>query len=1171
MRLKRIKLSGFKSFVDPTTITLPGQLIGVVGPNGCGKSNVIDAVRWVMGESSARHLRGDSLEDVIFNGSTSRKPVGHASIELTFDNNEGRIGGQYASYSEISIKRQLSRDGQSIYFLNGSRCRRRDITDIFLGTGLGPRSYAIIEQGTISRLIEAKPEELRVFLEEAAGISKYKERRRETENRIRSTRDNINRINDLINEINKRLQTLQRQAKAAEKYKELKQEERLLKAQALALRWRELDEVIRNKDRQIATDETALEGQIAELRAVEAEIEKQREQHVAENETFNQIQGDFYSVGSEIARLEQSIQHATEMRQQNQRDLEDLEKNWIEVQGHYERDSQQIDKLEQTLIDSDPDIKQAREVEQVSANALAQAELAMQSWQDEWEEWNASAAAELQAAEVERTRITHLEDHLSRLQVRLTKLESEQEDLPSKLLEEESKALNEKVTELDKTLEGLREEMNALLANIAKRREWNNMLAGELDEERERLQILQKQHTSLEALQNAALGKGEEHVTTWLEENGLHDIRRLAEMLEVVNGWERAVETVLGLNLEAVCVDGIDKVADKLASLQQGVLTVFDTSVRVSTSKGKLMATLLLEKVNAPWQLDSLFAGIYAVEDLAEALQLRTRLGSNESVITRDGIWIGNDWLRVVREPDNKTSILVREQELKQVTDQLHKVTAQVDKLDQQLQEGNIHLESLEQERDTLQASINDTAHQHAELRAQMSSKNARLEQIQARHDNLQDEVVELKTQLADDNKELNAARTRLEKALNKTAQHKQQRDAMTGKRDELRNELDRCREQARHDRDAAREAELRTESIRSQLDALRENFQRMQNQLEQMKRRREELTAALSDDSNPIETMKAELEQMLSRRLEVETALADARKQVEACEHALREFNEKHSVIELKSQQMRSDLEQLRLQMRELQVRGQTLKEQILESSYQLEALLQEMPQDANDEIWQDNISDIEQKIQRLGAINLAAIDEYAEQSERLEYLASQHKDLNEALTTLENAIRKIDQETRARFKDTFDQVNERLQTLFPRLFGGGIARMELTSDNLLETGIAIMAQPPGKRNSNIHLLSGGEKALTAVALVFAMFELNPAPFCFLDEVDAPLDDANAVRFCQLVNEMSQRVQFLFITHNKITMEMAHQLIGVTMQEPGVSRLVAVDVDEAVEMVATG
>jgi len=1171
MRLKRIKLSGFKSFVDPTTITLPGQLIGVVGPNGCGKSNVIDAVRWVMGESSARHLRGDSLEDVIFNGSIARKPVGHAAIELSFDNNEGRIGGQYASYSEIAIKRQLSRDGQSIYYLNGARCRRRDITDIFLGTGLGPRSYAIIEQGTISRLIEAKPDELRVFLEEAAGISKYKERRRETENRIRSTRENISRINDLIEEISKRLQVLQRQAKAAERYKELKQEERLLKAQALALRWHELDQEARSKDRQIAADETTLQGQLAELRSIETRIEKQREQHAADNETFNRIQGEFYSVGAEIARLEQSIQHATEMRQQNQRDLEELEKNRAETQGHFDTDSKQIEKLKKSLEASEPDIKSAQRAESASASALTEAEQAMQTWQNEWEALNARAAAELQAAEVERTRITHLEDHLTRLQTRLSRLQGEQQELPSQSLKAESAVLNEQVAELGKTLEVLREELNSLLTAIAAQRNRNNRLAGELEAERERLHVLQRQHTSLDALQKAALGKGEESVIGWLEENGLHDIRRLAETLEVVDGWERAVETVLGLNLEAVCADGVDKLAQKLASLQQGVLTVFDTSVHVTTPKGKLTAAPLLDKVNAPWRLDSLFCGVYAVETLSEALELRPRLGAHESVVTRDGIWIGNDWLRVVRESDEKAGVLVREQELKQLTKQLNKASAHLEKLEQQLQEGNIQIKDLDEERDTLQIKINESAQQHAELRAQTSSKDAKLEQIQVRHDHLQDEISEIQTQLTNDKNELNVARARLKKALGETTQHEKQRSTMAGRRDELRRRLEQCREQARHDRDAAREVVLRTESIRSQLDSLKEGFERMQNQLIQMQRRRGELTAALADGSSPIEAMKTKLEQMLSKRLEVETALADARRQVEACEHRLRELNEKRGGVELKTQQMRSDLEQIRLQWRELQVRSQTLQEQIAESSYQLETLLKEMPAEANDKLWHENISDIEQKIQRLGAINLAAIEEYTEQSERKEYLDSQHADLNEALTTLENAIRKIDQETRNRFKDTFDQVNERLQTLFPRLFGGGIARMEMTSDNLLETGIAIIAQPPGKRNSNIHLLSGGEKALTAVALVFALFELNPAPFCLLDEVDAPLDDANAARFCQLVTEMSERVQFLFITHNKITMEMAHQLIGVTMQEPGVSRLVAVDVDEAVEMVATG
>ena len=633
MRLKRIKLAGFKSFVDPTTITIPGQLVGIVGPNGCGKSNVIDAVRWVMGESSARHLRGDSLEDVIFNGSSARKPVGHAAIELSFDNSEGRVGGQYASYSEIAIKRQLSRDGQSIYYLNGARCRRRDITDIFLGTGLGPRSYAIIEQGTISRLIEAKPDELRVFLEEAAGISKYKERRRETETRIRSTRENISRLNDLIEEISKRLQTLQRQANAAEKYKELKQEERLLKAQALALRWRELNKELGNKDRQIATDETALQGQLAGLRAVETQIEKQREQHTEDNETFNQIQGEFYSVGSEIARLEQSIQHATERRLQNQRDLEELEQNRTETQGHFENDRKQIDKYKQTLQASEPDIKRAQQAESVSVSAWTQAGQAMQSWQNEWEVFNAKAAAELQAAEVERTRITHLVDHLARIQARLDRLEGEQHEISSQSLKEESVALNEKVMEFGKTLDKLRHELTNVLANITKRREWNDQLTSELEDERGRLQILQKQHTSLEALQKAALGKGAESVTTWLEENGLHDIRRLAETLEVENGWERAIETVLGLNLEAVCVDGVDQLATKLESLHRGVLTFFDTSVQTVSSGSHRLAAPLLDKVNAPWRLDSLFSGIYAANSLAEALALRSRLSGQESVV----------------------------------------------------------------------------------------------------------------------------------------------------------------------------------------------------------------------------------------------------------------------------------------------------------------------------------------------------------------------------------------------------------------------------------------------------------------------------------------------------------------------------------------------------------
>jgi len=1166
MRLDKIKLAGFKSFVDPTTISFPSQRIGVVGPNGCGKSNVIDAVRWVMGESSARQLRGDALTDVIFNGSHERKPVGHATIELIFDNKDGSLGGQYAQYSEISLKRQLSRDGQSSYFLNGSRCRRRDITDIFLGTGLGPRSYAIIEQGTISRLIEAKPEELRVFLEEAAGISKYKERRRETENRIRHAKDNISRIMDLIGELEKRLNTLQRQAKTAEKYKELKQEERLLKAQLLVLRWQTLDSESTLMETDIRAVETGLESIMAELRGIEADIEKRRQEQIEANDGFNAIQGRFYSIGADISRLEQSIQHAAEKRQKDKQDLEDIEIRWQELRHHISGDQDKISHLQQTLESSQPRLQSAQQSEQQSGQALAEAEERMQDWQQQWDGFNRQAADEMSRAEVERTRTEHLENELQRLQQRQTRLLDEQRDIHEGSLEHEITALQQQNSECEDESRRLQQALHDVLAGISRQRDSNQQMDSQLRHKREQLQSLERRLASLTALQQAALGKQEGAVSEWLQAQGLQDRQRLAETLNVSGGWELAVETVLGLSLEAVCVEGLEAVTSALDGLARGTLTVFDSSGSGTLSRGSL-ATPLLQYVDGPWPLDSMLGGVYAVDSLEQALALRYQLGPRESVITRDGVWLGRDWLRVARPSDEKSGILVREQELKQLSTNVQDQATQLSDLDRQLQEGSIVIQSLEHERDKLQQDLNRTAQRHSELRASLSSKEAHVAQLRQRQEQVSNELSELQALTGTHGNDLHEARENLGQMLERTADHERQREALSRKREELGETLSRLREASQQDRDAAREIAMRIESCQVQLGSLQSNLERMQQQQGQLGLRRDELQLSLAEAEGPIEAMQVQLEQALETRVGIEAELSAARQQVADCDHAVRELSDGRNFIEQKAQTKRADLDQLRLAWQEIKVRRQTLQEQLGETGHQREQLLQDLPEDAGVDEWQARVERIEQRIQRLGAINLAAIDEYNEELERKTYLDSQMADLDEALKTLENAIRKIDQETKERFRLTFDTVNERLQDLFPRVFGGGTASLEMTSDDLLESGVAVMARPPGKRNSSIHLLSGGEKALTAVALVFALFELNPAPFCMLDEVDAPLDDTNAARFSQLVKEMSARVQFIFITHNKITMELADQLIGVTMHEPGVSRTVAVDVEEAVQM----
>ena len=1165
MRLKKIKLAGFKSFVDPTTIELPSNLVGVVGPNGCGKSNTIDAVRWVMGETSAKHLRGDSMDDVIFNGSSSRKPVGQASIELVFDNTDGTLGGEYAQYNEISVRRQVSRDGQSQYFLNGTRCRRRDITDIFLGTGLGPRSYAIIEQGMISRFIEAKPEELRVYIEEAAGISKYKERRRETETRIRHTRENLDRLNDLREEIEKQLNHLQRQARTAERFKELKDEERRARAELLALRQKSLTDETESRERELREQETRLEQIIAEIRNHEAQIEKDRETHVEANEAFNEVQGRYYKIGGDISRTEQSIQHNRELRFRQERELGQAEQSLAQAREHIAQDEAKLQDIVEQMAMLEPEHEQAEAGFEASGTQLAEAEQTMSAWQAEWEELNRRASEPSEIAQVERTRMEHLDRQIAQYRQRLEKLEQERGGLSDGAVREEIEDLNRQTEEARARADEQQARLNETIEAMNERREQNRNVGRELDEVRGQMQGMQGRLASLEALQQAALGKQAEAVTHWLADQNLDNAPRLAEQVEAAAGWERAVETVLGQYLEAVCVDGIDAVTDVLGSLEHGSLLLFDTRQSGATATGG--ADLLVSKVKAPWSVESLMAGVYAADDLNAALTMRGRLKAGESVITRDGIWVGANWLRVARDADEHAGVLAREQEIRTLQEQLSEHNERIATQEEMLEEGRDAVRELEARREELQVEVNRLHRAFADLNAQLTNRQSRLEQVESRRAKLGEEIEELTQQTGQAQEELQQATARRNEAVERMETLSHERDALNARRDQLRNTLDEARRQAQEHRQRAHEIALKMESLRTAQGGTQHNLERMHEQLGQLEARCEELRESMQEGTSPIAELEQELEELLGKRMEVEKELNEARKKVQSIEAEMRERDQQRIAAERRADDTRSGLERLRMSWQELKVRMQTVTEQLGETEFELATLLQEMPEEATIEAWQSKVHDLEQKIERLGPINLAAIEEFKEQSQRKEYLDAQHDDLVEALETLENAIQKIDRETRQRFRDTFELVNARLQEMFPKLFGGGHAHLEMTGDDLLTTGVLIMARPPGKRISNIHLMSGGEKALTAVAMVFAIFELNPAPFCMLDEVDAPLDEANVGRFCELVREMSKRVQFIFITHNKTTMELADQLVGVTMREPGVSRMVAVNVDEAAKM----
>ncbi len=1168
MRLTKIKLAGFKSFVDPTQISLHSNLVGVVGPNGCGKSNVIDAVRWVMGETSAKHLRGDSMADVIFNGSTQRKPVGQASVELLFDNSDKKLGGQYAQYNEISVKRIVSRDGSSNYYLNSSRCRRKDITDIFLGTGLGPRSYAIIEQGMISRLIEARPEELRNFIEEAAGISKYKERRRETGNRISHTRENLERLLDLRDEVEKQLEKLKRQARAAERFKVLKEEERLLRAQLLVLKLTRMQQELQEIDRRISEQEIAYEKEVAELRRIEADLEKGREQQIEATDAFNEVQGEYYRVGSDIARIEQNIQHAKERRQQLRLDLQQVEKGIAESESHLDMDQRQIADLSSQLEDLEPRVAGAQEMSEESSAQLEAAEQAMQEWQQAWETFNHDNALKSREMEVQRTTITHREEHAFKAQQRLLRLQEELGGLTLDTLAEEISVAESSQQESGAQQQELQEKLQDLLREIGDQRHLIQDVSRELDGARSRVQQQRGRYASLEALQQAALGKNDSGVTRWLEHHGLGGAKRLAEGLEVAPGWERAVETVLGFNLEAVCTSGLDPVASVLHTLDAGSLAVFDTDNQVAVSP-ESDATLLSAKIRSPWAVHSLLGNVYAAADLATALHMRQSLHANASVITPEGVWIGPNWLKVARDADARAGVIEREQELKHLHQEIAELVAHEAELVAALEHNRDALQSKEDEREELQEAINQVNRQLAEIKSLISGKRAHYEQTHQRDARVRAEATELEQQIAADEAQMSGARLSLEGLINELEILSQQREQLVQERDSRSSYLQEARDQARRYQDTAHELAVKIQSARTALETSRQSLERVQSQIEQLYTRRDSLQDDMRNCETPVAGLEEILEGLLSQRLEVEAKLNQARQHMEEIEHTMRNQATQRNLTEQQSRKMKDAMDESRFAVQELRIRSQTMQEQLLETGHELAGLQDTMPEEAAVEPWQERITEIESKIQKLGPINLAAIDEFQEQLQRKEYLDSQHADLTEALDTLENAISKIDKETKSKFEETYERVNTGLKEKFPRVFGGGSAYLELTEDDLLTAGVTVMARPPGKRNSTIHLLSGGEKALTAIALVFSIFDLNPAPFCLLDEVDAPLDDANVNRYCNLIREMADRTQFIFITHNKITMEMADQLNGVTMQEPGVSRLVAVDVDEAVELAA--
>jgi chromosome segregation protein len=1173
MRLESIKLAGFKSFVDPTTVVFPSNLTAIVGPNGCGKSNIIDAIRWVMGESSAKQLRGQSLDDVIFNGCHTRKPLGKASIELNFDNSDASLGGPYSSYTQISIRREITREGQSIYSLNGTRCRRRDIRDIFLGTGLGPRSYAIVEQGMISRIVEAKPEELRAYVEEAAGISKYKERRRETELRLAHTLENLNRLNDLKKELSKQLKHLQRQAHTAERYKTLKQEERLLKAQLQTLRYQTFQEQLQSQLTEIQCAEEQLNASQLEHQHLLAQLTHDRTEHTQARINFDKFQTEYYELGNEITRLEANLRTQTTQLQQNQLEFADLtQKESILEQQCQNSEDKQI-QINQTLVEFQRKQTELQTNTQQNQALLKRAEKNFAEWQDQWEILQSSFSELKHQHHCAVTQSDYHQQQSQTLRLRIDRLQKEYDEQSAVLnpQNEPSENFNEILASIEKKQSQCKTQQAQITQQILELRSRLHQTTKELDRLKSHLQITQGEQASLMALQQEALGKREQTLLAWFKKHNLIEQPRLAQLLQVETGWERAIEVALNQHIQAVCFSDRDSLEDFLNSAPPNTVSLMTKSKPceyfAATFQSPLTLAPISSKFKAPWPLEHLLAGVYAAEDISEAMQHTKQLKSFESIITREGICLGNHWIRLTAGTDNKAGLLQREREISQLQKTQQTIQIQLDNKQIDYQSIQKQLKGLEEAQAIQQNQSAELITQQADLKARQKVQQAQISQAQQRLLKLQEELQENKQQYEIAQEKLQKTSTEQKVTDTQLQEMEKQRLAHLKNKESLQNQLNESAHRTKTYEEELHQHELHLQTMHHQLKIELTTLSNLKQQHKQLAQRLSQLHDLL-DAENPINALQQQLNLQMDKRNKLSLQLKESQTQLEIINKRIKQSEDQSQMLETRLNLDRDTLAQQRLMSQELRIRAKTLEEQLQEQGYKLEKLLSEIsPMNITE--CEVQLTQTTQRIEQLGAVNLAALEEQHAVSEREKYLEAQHKDLIEALEMLQIAIKKMDKETRHRFKETFDKVNQNFTSLFPRLFSGGVASLQLQDPDLLSSGICIMAQPPGKRNSTIHLLSGGEKALTATALVFSFFQLNPAPFCMLDEVDAPLDDTNVLRFCKLVKEMSKEVQFIFISHNKVAIEMAHHLTGVTMHEPGVSRLVAVDLEKAIAIAA--
>ncbi len=1171
MHLKQIKLAGFKSFVDSTTLVLPGNRCAIVGPNGCGKSNVIDAVRWVMGESSAKQLRGESITDVIFNGSSARKATSAASIELVFDNSDGRIGGEYASYGDISIRREVTREGQSNYYLNSTRCRRRDVQDVFLGTGFGPRSYSIIEQGMISQLVEAKPEELRVYFEEAAGISKFKERRRESESRLSRTRENLDRINDIREELGRQLDRLQRQSKAAERYRELKKEETSAKAQLYAFRHNEIEVVLERLAIDIGRSDLDIEAHMSSQRSIESDMENKKAELAALQEELNATRQKFYQEGIEISRIEEGLRFNKTRKEQLESNQENLTSKQEELSRQLQMDEMAIEDLKKRAEQVKPELEKYTELRRRAELDSQGHDLELAQIQTQWEECLQDVADANKEILVLEARRLDLGDLIGQRQSQLQALERDS-------LKDGSLENHELVEQLALEISGLETDertaqinIHDIVSRLADLKVETDQANDELELRRQRLQEKRNQLAALQGAQDAALGRDYSESESWVNRHGLGDAKRLGQDLAVAAGWETVVEFCLGGFIQAIRVEQITPYLDNPTKADEGGFFVIEPEPGDFPEQSKNDHLGLPELSSLVSSTDdreiSLLSGVYAAPSLDEAMVCRDRLRKGESILTRDGYWLGRNWFRLIDHAALSEGIISRSQRIEILNTDIEEELPSLTEIGSKIKRLTEMKAKLEEERDAAEKDLKVLSASLGERRTDHGVNIAKSQTVTEREEALKKDKADLEFRIEKEKQGLSEIDKALEVARAKANELSAKKKELALLRDSSSKKATESRDQFTTLNGSMSQLEIDYASIETQLRVSETAGERLLVQQKSIVSELDEVARQIAELEQPNTDQSSALQEKLSFRRHLETDLSNLNADISERENKLKELELEKASEQDTISSFRERLENLRIERQGVLVKQENAQEQLTALGFEVSDITISLTKESTEEAYLEEIAGVERRIARLGAINLAAIEEYDQEKIRKDYLDSQAADLEEAVDTLSAAINTINQETKERFGRTFDQVNEKLGELFPKLFGGGKAYLELTDNDLLEAGVSLMAQPPGKRNSSVQLLSGGEKAMTAVALIFSIFQLNPSPVCLLDEVDAPLDDINVTRFTSLIKEMSATVQFLVITHNKITMEMADFLMGVTMQEPGVSRLVSVDVEAAAEL----